>query len=151
MSSRLPGMPATSPSVCANTFKPACAAARPCTGSAPTPRGSFAILAGGLAPDRIVAGFGAGGSRVLTPMGLAPRRPFAALAECVEVVDGLLRGEAVDHQGEFAVRGGALPWSPGTLPLAIAGRGPRVEHFAARRADWILLAGRAIQKVPALV
>src|SRR5207244_12625039 len=84
-------------------------------------------------------------------MGLAPHRPFAALAECVEVVDRLLRGEAVDHQGEFAVRGGALPWSPGTLPLAIAGRGPRVEHFAARRADWILLAGRAIQKLPALV
>jgi len=111
---------------------------------------AFASLAE-LAPDRIVAGFGAGGSRVLTPMGLAPRRPFAALAECVEVVDGLLRGEAVDHQGEFAVRGGALPWSPGTLPLAIAGRGPRVERFAARRADWILLAGRAIQKVPALV
>ena len=111
---------------------------------------AFASLAE-LAPDRIVAGFGAGGSRVLTPMGLAPHRPFAALAECVEVVDGLLRGEAVDHQGEFAVRGGALPWSPGTLPLAIAGRGPRVERFAARRADWILLAGRAIQKVPALV
>lgn len=111
---------------------------------------AFAALAE-LAPGRIVAGFGAGGTRVLGPLGLAPRRPLSALMECIDVVDELLRGQVVDHAGEFAARGAALPWSPGPLPIAIASRGPRGESFAAERADWILLAGRAIDTVPALV
>jgi 5,10-methylenetetrahydromethanopterin reductase len=111
---------------------------------------AFASLAE-LAPGRIVAGFGTGGSRVFGPMRLAPRRPLSALIDCVEVVDRLLRGEVVDHAGEFSVQGAVLPWSPGPLPIAIASRGPRGEHFAAERADWILLAGRAIENVPALV
>jgi 5,10-methylenetetrahydromethanopterin reductase len=104
-----------------------------------------------LAPGRIVAGFGAGGSRVFGPMGLAPSRPYSALVECIDVVQALWRGETVAHEGEFAVRGARLDWSPGGLPLAIAGRGPRVERLAAERADWVLLAGRAVQSVPALV
>jgi alkanesulfonate monooxygenase SsuD/methylene tetrahydromethanopterin reductase-like flavin-dependent oxidoreductase (luciferase family) len=111
---------------------------------------AFAAL-GELAPGRIVAGFGAGGSRVFGPMRLKPRRPFTALVECVDVVQALWRGEVVDHTGEFDVDGASLPWSPGPLQLAIAGRGPRVERFAAERADWILLAGRAISRVAPLV
>ncbi len=103
-----------------------------------------------LAPGRIVAGFGAGGTRVLQPMGLAPARPFGALRECVEVVDALLRGQAVSHRGEFSAEA-QLPWSSAPLPIAVAGRGPRVERFAAERADWILLAGRSIAGVPSLV
>jgi 5,10-methylenetetrahydromethanopterin reductase len=104
-----------------------------------------------LAPGRIVAGFGAGGSRVFGPMGLHPQRPYTALVECVQTVDALLRGEVVDHEGEFTVKGAALPWAPGPLPIAIAGRGPRVERLAAERADWILLAGRAVARVGELV
>jgi 5,10-methylenetetrahydromethanopterin reductase len=115
-----------------------------------TTAAAFAALAE-LAPGRIVAGFGAGGSRVFGPMSLTPRRPFTALVECVDVVQALWRGEVVDHVGEFAVQGASLPWSPGPLQLAIAGRGPRVERFAAERADWILLAGRAISEVAPLV
>jgi alkanesulfonate monooxygenase SsuD/methylene tetrahydromethanopterin reductase-like flavin-dependent oxidoreductase (luciferase family) len=113
---------------------------------------AFATLAE-LSPtaDRIVAGFGAGGSRVLGPMGFRPRRPFSALVECVDVVEALWRGEVVDHEGEFSVNGASLPWSPGRLPIAIAGRGPRVERFAAQRADWILLAGRPTERVAPLV
>ena len=83
-------------------------------------------------------------------MGLQPRRPFSALRECVDVVDALLRGEAVEHRGEFSVRA-QLPWSSGGLQIAIAGRGPRVERLAATRADWVLLAGRAIAAVAVLV
>src|ERR1700736_3551831 len=90
---------------------------------------AFAALAE-LAPGRVVAGFGAGGSRVLGPMGLRPRRPFTALVECVDVVQMLWRGDTVDHTGEFSVSGASLPWSQGGLPIAIAGRGPRVERFA---------------------
>jgi 5,10-methylenetetrahydromethanopterin reductase len=111
---------------------------------------AFAALAE-LAPGRVVAGFGAGGSRVFGPMGLSPRRPFSALVECVDTVEALWRGEMVNHDGEFVVRGAALPWSSGPVPIAIAGRGPRVERFAAARADWILLAGRAIEQVAPLV
>jgi 5,10-methylenetetrahydromethanopterin reductase len=111
---------------------------------------AFAALAE-LAPGRIVAGFGAGGSRVLGPMGLAPSRPFTALRECVDAVDALLRGESVDHDGQFRLQRASLPWAPGKLPIAIAGRGPRVERLAAERADWVLLAGRAIDRVGDLV
>jgi 5,10-methylenetetrahydromethanopterin reductase len=111
---------------------------------------AFASLAE-LAPGRIVAGFGTGGSRVFAPMGLSPRRPFTALVDCVDVVQALWRGEVVDHSGEFSARRASLPWSAGGLPIAIAGRGPRVERFAAQRADWMLLAGRAIDKVGPLV
>ena len=104
-----------------------------------------------LAPGRIVAGIGAGGSRVFDPMGLAPPRPFTALAECVDVAEALWQGATVDHAGEFHARQAALPWSPGRLPLAIAGRGPRVEQLAAERADWVLLSGRPVLTVADLV
>src|SRR6478672_4691284 len=44
-----------------------------------------------LAPGRVVAGFGTGGSRVFGPLGLAPARPYTALVECVDVVEALWR------------------------------------------------------------
>ena len=56
-----------------------------------------------VAPGRVVAGLGTGGSLVFGPMDLAPARPFTALAETVEVIDALLAGRAVDHDGEFRV------------------------------------------------
>ena len=104
-----------------------------------------------LAPGRIVAGFGAGGTRVFSPLGMQPLRPYTALVECIDVVQALWRGETVTHTGEFSVHGARLDWSPGQLPLALAGRGPRVERLAAERADWVVLAGRAVGAVPELV
>src|SRR5438445_11412019 len=74
---------------------------------------AFAALAE-LAPGRIVAGFGAGGSRVFGPMSLKPRRPFTALVDCVDVVQALWRGEVVDHAGEFSLHRASLPWSTGS-------------------------------------
>jgi 5,10-methylenetetrahydromethanopterin reductase len=111
---------------------------------------AFASLAE-LAPGRIVAGFGTGGSRVFGPMRLQPRRPFTALVECVDIGTALWRGEVVDHRGELGVSHAALAWSPGPVPIAIAGRGPRVEQLAARRADWMLLAGRPVDSVAGLI
>ncbi|HEY2593269.1 MAG TPA: LLM class flavin-dependent oxidoreductase [Chloroflexota bacterium] len=115
-----------------------------------TTAAAFASLAE-LAPGRVVAGFGTGGSRVLGPLGLAPARPYTALVECIGVVQALWRGETVDHAGEFSVRGARLEWGPQRIPLAVAGRGPRAERLAAERADWVVLAGRAVDTVPELV
>jgi 5,10-methylenetetrahydromethanopterin reductase len=111
---------------------------------------AFAALAE-IAPGRIVAGFGAGGSRVLPPLGLTPPRPLSSLIEAVDVVDRLLAGEVVEHAGTFEVHGARLAWSPGRLPIALAARGPRAEAFASARADWLLLTGRTVAALPALV
>jgi 5,10-methylenetetrahydromethanopterin reductase len=102
-----------------------------------------------VAPGRVVAGLGAGGTLVFGPMGLTPARPFTALAEAVDVIDALLAGETVDHKGEFAAAQARLTWAPGRLPVAIAGRGPRVERLSAERADWVVVSGKPVAEIGA--
>ncbi len=110
---------------------------------------AFASLAE-VAPGRVVVGLGAGGTMVFGPMGLRPARPFTSLVESVDVIDGLLAGRSVDHDGTFRTVGAAIPWSPGRLPIAITGRGPRAEGFAKTRADWVLVAGKPLERLPGL-
>ncbi|HVT68024.1 MAG TPA: LLM class flavin-dependent oxidoreductase [Trebonia sp.] len=100
-----------------------------------------------IAPGRVVAGLGAGGTLVFGPMGLAPRKPFTALAEAVEVIDALLAGETVNHEGEFSARNARLRWAHGRLPVAVAGRGPRVERLKAERADWAVVSGKPVDEI----
>jgi 5,10-methylenetetrahydromethanopterin reductase len=109
---------------------------------------AFATLAE-VAPGRIVAGFGTGGTRTLAPMGLEPERPYTVLVHCLDVVEQLLAGKEVTFEGEFGVKEAKLSWSPGPMPIATAGRGPRVERLGARRADWILLSGKSLETVAA--
>ncbi len=103
-----------------------------------------------LAPGRVVTGLGVGGNLVLRPLGLDPARPYTALTETADVIGRLLDGERVHHHGEFTVDGAQVPWATGRLPLAVAGRGPRVERFAARAADWMILAGKPLADLAAI-
>jgi alkanesulfonate monooxygenase SsuD/methylene tetrahydromethanopterin reductase-like flavin-dependent oxidoreductase (luciferase family) len=98
-----------------------------------------------------VAGFGTGGTRVFAPLGITPARPYSALRECLDVVQALWRAETVTHAGQFRANAAQLTWRvKERIPLAVAGRGPRVERLGAERADWFLVAGRAVETVPAL-
>ena len=92
-----------------------------------------------LAPGRVWNGLGVGGSRVLAPLGLAPEKPFTALREAFDTTSALLAGEAVG-----AAR---IPWTPGPVPVAVAGRGPRVQQLAATRADWVVLSAKPVGAV----
>lgn len=91
------------------------------------------------APGRVWNGLGVGGSRVLEPLGLAPAKPFTALRQAFDTTGALLRGEAVG-----AAR---LPWTPGPVPVAVAGRGPRVQHLATTEADWVVLSAKPLASV----
>lgn len=89
-----------------------------------------------LAPGRVWNGLGVGGSRVLQPLGLSPSRPYTALAEATATTSALIGGDAVGSA--------RLHWSRGPVPLAIAGRGPKVQELAARCADWVIFSAKPV-------
>jgi probable F420-dependent oxidoreductase len=101
-----------------------------------------------LAPGRVLLGLGAGH----TPReweDIGRRRPLPGeraerLAEFVEAVAGLLKGEAVTRQGRYlTLRGAHLEGLPagGTVGLAVGGGHPEVLRVAARHADVVGLSG----------
>jgi alkanesulfonate monooxygenase SsuD/methylene tetrahydromethanopterin reductase-like flavin-dependent oxidoreductase (luciferase family) len=63
------------------------------------------------------------------------------LADTVDVDQRLLAGEVVGTA--------SIPWSPGSVPLAIAGRGPRVQRLAAERADWVIFSAKPLAHLAA--
>ncbi|HET9600239.1 MAG TPA: LLM class flavin-dependent oxidoreductase [Acidimicrobiales bacterium] len=95
-----------------------------------------------LVPGRVWHGLGVGGSRVLGPLGLAPARPFSSLRDSVALTRELLAGR---RHGDAQ-----LPWieDEGAIPLAIAGRGPRVQALAADQADWVILSAEPVVRLP---
>ena len=93
-----------------------------------------------VAPGRVWHGLGVGGSRVLEPLGLAPDRPLTALREAVTVNTELLAGRAVGPA--------RITWTEGTIPLAMAGRGPKAQALAAEKADWVILSAKAPADLP---
>ncbi len=96
-----------------------------------------------LAPGRVMHGLGVGGSRVLQPLGLEPERPFTALRDTFDLNRRLLAGETV---GEAS-----LPWfrPEEPLPVAVAGRGPRVQRLAAEHSDCVILSAAPPKDLPA--
>ncbi len=93
-----------------------------------------------LAPGRVWHGLGVGGSRVLEPLQLEPRRPFTALKEAFTLNRRLLDGKKAGPA--------MLPWFEGDVPIAVAGRGPRVGEFAAAHSDWVILSAKALADLP---
>lgn len=93
-----------------------------------------------LAPGRVWNGLGVGGSRVLEPLGLAPARPYTALVDAVATTRALLAGDPVGTA--------TLPWFDGHVPLAVAGRGPRVQRLGAQVADWVILSAKGADELP---
>ncbi len=97
-----------------------------------------------LAPGRVMHGLGVGGSRVLKPLGMDPERPYTALRDAFELNRRLLAGETV---GEAS-----LPWfrPDRPMPIAVAGRGPRVQRLAAEHSDCVILSAAPPSELPAV-
>ena len=95
-----------------------------------------------LAPGRVIHGIGVGGSRVLDPLGADPEKPYTSLSELLHHNRGLLAGEAMGPA--------ELAWFRGEVPIAVAGRGPRVQKLAAEHGDWVILSAKAVSELPAV-
>lgn len=61
-------------------------------------------------------------------------RPVPELVRLAAAAERL-GAAAISHTGEFTASHARLDWAPGRLPLAIAGRGPRVERLSFIVAD----------------
>ena len=93
-----------------------------------------------MAPGRVWHGLGVGGSRVLAPLQLEPERPYSALVDAFVANRRLLSGRRAGPA--------SLDWFGGDVPMAIAGRGPRVQRFGAAKADWVILSAKALADLP---
>ena len=93
-----------------------------------------------MAPGRVWHGLGVGGSRVLAPLQLEPERPYSALVDAFVANRRLLSGRRAGPA--------SLDWFGGDVPMAIAGRGPRVQRFGAAEADWVILSAKALADLP---
>jgi 5,10-methylenetetrahydromethanopterin reductase len=87
-----------------------------------------------LAPGRAVLGIGAGHSGT-TNIGLARTRSAGTLANGVEQIRRLLRGEAVEGLSGQAV----MPWIKQPSPVFMAASGPRTLRAAGRAADGVFI------------
>lgn len=78
----------------------------------------------------------------------APGVRLSRLEEAIEVMTRLFAGEPITHDGQFYHVGPlddmALAPLQRPLPLLIGGGGPRIIHFAARKADIVAFAPRSL-------
>jgi alkanesulfonate monooxygenase SsuD/methylene tetrahydromethanopterin reductase-like flavin-dependent oxidoreductase (luciferase family) len=94
------------------------------------------------APGQLILGVGIGGEdrNEVALCGVDPRTRGRRTSECLEVLQGLLTGEPLDHQGEFFQfeRGWIKPRPQAPIPMVIGGRADAALSRAARFGDgWL--------------
>jgi len=101
----------------------------------------LATLAG-LAPGRVVAGIGHGMQDWMAQIGARSPSPLTTLAEVLQAVRRLLRGETVTEQGRTVqLTDVRLDQPPAQIPPVLAGvRGPKSVAMAGHSADGLVLA-----------
>ncbi len=93
-----------------------------------------------LSGGRLVVTLLAGGSMVLSPMAIERSRPARVVADCVEVLKRLWSGDEVSWSGQTCSLDRArLGMGSQSIPVWIAGRGPRLLELAGREADGVIL------------
>lgn len=90
-----------------------------------------------ISGGRYILGVGAGNTSDYDQFGFAAEPRFSRFAEWIEILHGLVRGETVTYAGEYFTTDGAhLPLAgPGSVPIVIAGGGPKMLGLVARFAD----------------
>lgn len=99
-----------------------------------------------LSGGRAIAGVGPGGFEVKGDLGISPKSPLGATRESVELLRGLLAGESVaqDADSFFGVKGARLTFTPpGSVPIYLAARGPKMIELAGEMADGLITHGLA--------
>jgi alkanesulfonate monooxygenase SsuD/methylene tetrahydromethanopterin reductase-like flavin-dependent oxidoreductase (luciferase family) len=96
----------------------------------------------GLAPGRVLPGIGHGVQEWMAQIGARTPSPVATLAEVIDAVRRLLRGETVTVTGRHVrLDGVRLERPPATVPPVLAGvRGPKSLAMAGQVADGVILA-----------
>lgn len=104
-----------------------------------------------LSQGRLELGIGAGWDRAeYDRAGLtfdAPRTRVDRLEEALDIIEGLLSGEPVTHEGvHYRIKGMVGEPRPvqARIPLLIGGGGPRMMRIAARRADIVGLVPQSL-------
>jgi len=93
-------------------------------------------MSGGRAFVTLVAG----GTMVLHPMGLERSAPLAVMADTIEALRLLWRGEPVTWQGRrLSLEGAQLTTGTHSIPIWIAARGERMLALAGGHADGLVL------------
>jgi 5,10-methylenetetrahydromethanopterin reductase len=101
--------------------------------------GTLQELSGG----RAVAGIGTGGSEFPSQLDLQIRQPLAVVRESVEIVRALLIGDARVQGRVFSAIGASLGWQPGSMPVYLAARGPKMLELSGEIADGVITHGLA--------
>ncbi|HKZ25612.1 MAG TPA: LLM class flavin-dependent oxidoreductase [Acidimicrobiia bacterium] len=93
-----------------------------------------------LTGGRVFVGFGVGGSLALDPLVIERRRPALAIREAIDGCRLLWRGGPANLAGGVVTLHHArLDYGPPTIPIWVAGRGPRVLATGGARADGVSL------------
>jgi 5,10-methylenetetrahydromethanopterin reductase len=96
-----------------------------------------------LAGGRAVLGLGAGISG-FAALGISRDRPATALREAIALVRRLWAGEEVAQAGEIVRFHGRLDFAaPPSIPVFVAGRGPRILELAGEVADGVIVGALA--------